>query len=86
MAEFTSSAGSNPLSTKLSYVLGTSFTDYGLRQALESLDNQFPENTQTSRRHLRDEFEWRSIESARELLDNYAQVVAVVTTYKSFLT
>jgi len=75
-----SDAGANtqtPLSTRLTQVLGSSFTDYGVREALESLDGQLLENNPTSLRRLRAQFESSSIRHAGELLDNYAQVVSV---------
>jgi conserved oligomeric Golgi complex subunit 6 len=69
-----------PLSTRVSQVLGTSFTDYGLREALESLDNnQFVENSHASRRQLRQRFESQSIKDAGDVLEHYLKVAQVST-------
>jgi hypothetical protein len=67
----------NPLSAKLSQVLGTSYTDYGVRLALGSLDERFTENTPTSRRNLRATFELIDIEKSGALLTQYEQVISV---------
>ena len=68
----------NPLSAKLSQVLGSSYTDYGVRQALGSLDDNFTENTPASRRHLRASFELIDIEKSGALLTQYEQVISVI--------
>ena len=71
------SALQNPLSSKLSQVLGTSYTDYGVRTALESLGDQFPENNPTSRRQLRAALELGDIQNWGALLEQYEQVISV---------
>jgi hypothetical protein len=76
MAEL-SPASQNPLSAKLTQVLGSSYTDYGVRQALESLDGTFTVNTTSSRRQLRAAFELRGIETSGVLLAQYEQVISV---------
>lgn len=70
----------NPLSSKLSQVLGSSYTDYGVRQALGSLEDNFTENTPTSRRHLRATFELIDIEKTGALLTQYEQIISVIPT------
>ena len=75
MAE--SLSAQNPLAAKLSQVLGTSYTDYGIRTALEALGSEFSENTPAVRRQLRATLERRDIESAGALLGQYEQIVAV---------
>ena len=77
MSESSLSATQNPLSAKLSQVLGTSYTDYGVRSALESLGEQFTQNTPTSRRQLRATLELQDIESSGALLRQYEQVITV---------
>lgn len=67
----------NPLSAKLSQVLGTSYTDYGVRSALQSLDTQFSENTPNSRRRLRTALELLDIQSSGRLLEQYERVIDV---------
>jgi len=67
----------NPLSAKLSQVLAASYTDYGVRQALGSLDEKFTENTQTSRRNLRASFELVDIDKSGAVLTQYEQVISV---------
>jgi hypothetical protein len=69
----------NPLSAKLSQVLGTSYTDYGVRSALESLDAQFSENTPVSRRQLRASLELLDIQSSGKLLGQYERVIDVAS-------
>jgi hypothetical protein len=71
-------ATQNPLSAKLAQVLGSSYTDYGVRQALGSLDEKFTENTPTSRRNLRATFELIDIEKSGALLTQYEQVISVI--------
>lgn len=73
----------NPLSAKLSQVLGSSYTDYGVRQALGSLDDKFTENTPTSRRQLRATFELVDIERSGALLTQYEQVISVIPQFLS---
>ena len=73
------SSSQNPLSAKLSQVLGTSYTDYGVRSALESLGEQFTQNTPTSRRQLRAAIELQDIQSSGSLLRQYEQVITVST-------
>ena len=75
------SGSQNPLSAKLTQVLGTSYTDYGVRAALESLGNQFTENTPNSRRQLRAALELQDIKSSGALLGQYEQVIAVSTQH-----
>lgn len=70
----------NPLSAKLSQILGTSYTDYRLRSALESLGEHFAENTSTSRRQLRAKLELQDIQSSGALLRQYEQVITVSTS------
>jgi hypothetical protein len=77
MAESPSSASQNPLSAKLSQVLGTSYADSGVRSALEALDGQFTQNTPTTRRQLRAVLELQDLESSGALLAQYEQVMAV---------
>ena len=69
----------NPLSAKLSQVLGTSYTDYRVKSALENLGGQFTENTPTSRRQLRASLELQDIQSSGALLKQYEQVIIVCT-------
>ena len=71
------SASQNPLSAKLTQVLGSSYTDYGVRQALESLDGHLTLNVSSSRRQLRAAFELRGLETSGVLLNQYEQVIAV---------
>lgn len=77
MSESSLSSTQNPLSAKLSQVLGTSYTDYGVRSALESLGEQFTQNSPTSRRQLRATLELQDIESSGALLRQYEQVITV---------
>jgi hypothetical protein len=73
-------ASQNPLSAKLTQVLGSSYTDYGVRQALESLDGgPFALNVSSSRRQLRAAFELRGLETSGVLLNQYEQVIAVIS-------
>jgi hypothetical protein len=85
MAESIAS-GQNPLSAKLSQVLGSSYTDYGVRQALGSLDETFSESTPTSRRQLRATFELIEIEQSGSLLTEYRQVISVFSQLFPSLT
>jgi len=73
------SGSQNPLSAKLSHVLGTSYTDYGVRAALEALSEQFTptENTPNSRRQLRAALELQDIQRSGALLGQYEQVITV---------
>ena len=79
MSESSLSSSQNPLSAKLSQVLGTSYTDYGVRSALESLGEQFTQNTPTSRRQLRASLELQDTQSTGALLRQYEQVIIVYT-------
>jgi len=71
------STSQNPLSAKLSQVLGTSYTDYGVRVALEALGEQFTptDNTPNSRRQLRAALELQDIQRSGALLAQYEQVI-----------
>jgi len=71
----------NPLSAKLSQVLGSSYTDYGVKRALGSLDENFAENTPTSRRRLRVTFESVDIEQSGAILTQYEQVISVIPQF-----
>jgi len=73
------SGSQNPLSAKLSQVLGTSYTDYGVRAALEAVGEQFTttDNTPNSRRQLRAALEFQDIQRSGALLTQYEQVIAV---------
>jgi hypothetical protein len=71
----------NPLSAKLSQVLGSSYTDYGVKRALGSLDESFAENTPTSRRRLRATFESIDIEQSGAILTQYEQVISVIPQF-----
>lgn len=73
----TLSSSQNPLSAKLSQVLGTSYADSGVRAALESLDDQFAQNTHTTRRQLQATLELQDIQSSGALLAQYEQVISV---------
>ena len=70
--------GQNPLSAKVTQILGTSYTDYAVRSALENLSLQFTENTPSSRRQLRANLELQDIQSAGALLEQYEQVLEVI--------
>ena len=80
LTETTSGGGQNPLSAKVTQILGTSYTDYAVRSALEDLSLQFTENTPSSRRQLRANLELQDIQSAGALLEQYEQVLAVHDT------
>jgi cbb3-type cytochrome oxidase cytochrome c subunit len=73
------SGSQNPLSAKLSQVLGTSYTDYAVRRALEALGEQFSpnDNTANSRRQLRAALELQDIQRSGALLAQYEQVITV---------
>jgi len=73
------SGSQNPLSAKLSQVLGTSYTDYGVRAALEALSEQFTptDNTPNLRRQLRSVLELQDIQRSGALLAQYEQVMVV---------
>jgi len=71
------SASQNPLSAKLSQVLGTSYADSSVRSALEALNEQFTQNTPTTRRMLRASFEWQDIQQSGALLAQYEHIIAV---------
>jgi hypothetical protein len=73
------SPAQNPLSAKLSQVLGTSYTDYSVKSALESLDPHFSENTPASRRQLRAALELLDIQSSGKLLEQYERLIDVVS-------
>jgi len=81
------SASQNPLSAKLSQVLGTSYTDYGVRGALEALGKQFTpnHNTPNSRRQLRAALELQDIQRSGALLAQYEQVMAVSRLFNDFI-
>ena len=77
----------NPLSAKLSQVLGASYTDYGVRGALEALGEQFTPNgnTPNSRRQLRAALELQDIQRSGALLAQYEQVMAVSRLFNDFI-
>ena len=81
------SGSQNPLSTKLSQVLGTSYTDYGVTAALEALGERLKptDNTPTSRRQLRAAIELQDIQRSGALLAQYEQVIAVSTLLALFI-
>lgn len=78
----------NPLSAKLSQVLGSSYTDYGVRAALEALGEQFTptDNTPNSRRQLRAALELQDIQRSGAMLTEYEQVIAVSHLITSFFS
>jgi hypothetical protein len=71
------STSQNPLSAKLTEVLGASYTDFGVRSALEALSEQFAENTPNSRRQLRTSLELRDLQNSGALLKEYEKVIVV---------
>ena len=66
-----------PLSTKLNHILGTSYTDYSIKSALECLGDQFVDNTPTARRQLRAQLELQEIQASGALLEQYEHVISV---------
>jgi hypothetical protein len=78
------STSQNPLSAKLTEVLGASYTDFGVRSALESLSEKFTENTPSSRRQLRTSLELRDLQHSGALLKEYEKVIAVTTILNSY--
>jgi hypothetical protein len=78
MADSLSGPSQNPLATKISQVLSTSLTDYGVKQSLESIDRQFTDVSPASRRQLRTRFEHRAIQDAGDLLHRYEAVISVI--------
>jgi len=74
------SSAQNPLSAKLSHVLGTSYTDYAFKTAVESLADTFPHNTPNARRQLRAHLELNDLQRSGALLLQYEKVIAVLTS------
>ena len=72
------SSAQNPLSAKLSQVLGTSYTDYAFKGAVEALAATFPHNTPSARRQLRAQLELNDLQRSGALLLQYEKVIAVV--------
>jgi hypothetical protein len=70
-------SGPNPLSAKLSQVLGTSYTDYAFKTAVEALGDTYTENTPTARRQLRANLELNDLQRSGALLLQYEKVIAV---------
>lgn len=71
------SSAPNPLSAKLSQVLGTSYSDYAFKSAVESLGDTFVQNTPSARRQLRAHLELRDLQHSGAILAQYGKVLAV---------
>jgi hypothetical protein len=71
-------SGPNPLSARLSQVLGTSYTDYAFKTAVEALGDTYTQNTPNARRRLRANLELNDLQRSGALLRQYEKVVAVV--------
>jgi hypothetical protein len=70
-------SGPNPLSAKLSQVLGTSYTDYAFKTAVEALGDTYTQNSPSARRQLRSRLEFNDLQRSGALLLQYENVIAV---------
>lgn len=68
---------SNPLSSKITSVLSTNYTDSDIRDALALLDKQRLENTAETRRRIRLDLQWDVIQSNGEIVGEFAHVAEV---------
>ena len=68
---------SNALSNKLSSVLSTSFADGEIREALRVLDERHTQNTEETRRCLRQDAQKKVIECNGDIIKDFGQVAEV---------
>jgi conserved oligomeric Golgi complex subunit 6 len=67
----------NPLSSKVTTVLSSSYADTEFREALALLDERGVSNTAESRRQLRLDLQKEVIDSNGEIIDEFARVAEV---------
>ena len=67
----------NPLSSKVTTVLSSSYADTDFREALALLDERGVSNTAETRRQLRLELQKEVIDSNGEIIDEFAKVAEV---------
>ena len=68
---------SNALSNKLTSILSTSFADGEIREALRILDERHTQNTEETRRRLRQDAQKRVIECNGDIIKDFGQVAEV---------
>ena len=73
---------SNPLSSKITSILSTNYTDSDIRDALALLDRQQLENSPETRRLLRLNVQRDVIQSNAEIIREFAHVAEVCFTIK----
>ena len=71
------SKSANPLSSKVSSVLSSSYADTEFREALTLLDDRGVLNTAETRRQLRLDLQKEVIDSNAEIVDEFAKVAEV---------
>lgn len=69
--------GANPLSSKTTTVLSSSYADTEFREALALLDERGILNTAETRRQLRLDLQKEVIDSNGEIIDEFAKVAEV---------
>lgn len=69
--------GSNPLSSKVTGVLSTSYADTEFRESLALLDERGVQSTPETRRQLRLDLQKEVIESNGEIINEFAKVAEV---------
>jgi hypothetical protein len=67
----------NPLSSKVTTVLSSSYADTEFREALALLDERGVSNTAETRRQLRLDLQKEVIDSNGEIIDEFAKVAEV---------
>lgn len=67
----------NPLSSKVTTVLSSSYADTEFREALALLDERGVQNTAETRRQLRLDLQKEVIDSNGEIIDEFAKVAEV---------
>ena len=72
-----SRAASNPLASKISTVLSSSYADLEIRQALHILDSRGVSNTPDTRRNLRLDVQREIIQSNADIVDDFGHVADV---------
>ena len=68
---------SNALSNKLTSILSTSFADGEIREALRILDERHTQNTEETRRRLRQDTQKKVIECNGDIIRDFGQVAEV---------
>lgn len=67
----------NPLSSKITNVLSASYTDFEVRDALETLDIRGIQNTSETRRNLRLDVQKEIIDCNGEIVHDFSKVAEV---------